>query len=246
VRVGPCREAAALDERTLLDTMDALSIERTVVSPGEAEIAYANQAGNERVLALAEAHPDRLSAYAVATPWAGPEAVEELRRAHARGAVALALDPALQGFDLLDGLADPLLRFAAEVRWPTYVRSGTPPTGLPLQVAELALRHPDVPIILGRSGATDFIIDAGPALRRAPNLLADTAHLSWDTVLGSLADDAEIGASRIVFSTDAPFAVARGELERMEQWPLTSQDRARIMGGTWAALLARQATSTQN
>jgi uncharacterized protein len=238
VRVGRCREAA-LDERTLLATMDALGIERALVSPAEAEIAYANRTGNDRVLALADAHPDRLAAYAVATPWAGAGALEELRRAHARGAVALALDPALQGFDVLDGLADPLLRFAAEVRWPVYVRSGTPPTGLPLQVAELALRHPDVPVVLGRSGATDFVIDAAPALRRAPNLLADTAHLGWDTVLGGLADDPEIGPSRIVFSTDAPYALAHGELERLRDWPLPEPDRALVMGGTWAALLRR-------
>jgi uncharacterized protein len=243
VRVGPSREAA-LDADGLLATMDELGIERTLVCPGEAEIAYANRAGNDRVLALARAQPERLAAYAVATPWAGDEALAELRRAHAGGAVALAIDPALQGFDLLDGLADPLLRYAADVRWPVYIRTGTPPTGLPLQAAELALRHPDVTFVMGRSGATDFVIDAQHALRRAPNLYADTAHVAWDGLLAALADDPEIGVGRIVFSTDAPYAIPRGELERLLDWPLAEKARAQILGATWSGLLARQDRTT--
>ena len=236
VRVGRGREVELAVEG-LLDTMEALGIDRTLISPCEAEIAHANRAGNDRVLAIARAHPERLAAYAVATPWAGGDALAELRRAHDAGAVALALDPALQGFDLLDGLADPLVRFAAEVGWPVYVRTGTPPSGLPLQAAELALRHPDVPIVMGRSGATDFVIDAQHALRRAPNLYADTAYAAWDGLLAALADDPEIGAGRIVFSTDAPYAIPRGELERLLDWPLAEDARARVLGDTWARLL---------
>jgi uncharacterized protein len=242
VRVGACREVS-LSVEELLATMDSLGIDHALVAPGEAEIAYANRAGNDGVLALARAHPTRLSAYAVATPWAGADALVELGRARDGGAVALALDPALQGFDLLDGLADPLLRFAADARWPVYVRTGTPPTGLPLQLAELARRHPDVAFVMGRSGATDFVIDAEPALRRAPNLYADTAHVAWDWLLARLAADPEIGVGRIVFSTDAPHAIARGELERLRSWPLGDEDRARVLGGTWMTFLAGAGTS---
>lgn len=240
VRLGAGREVR-LDADALLATMDELGIDRALVSPAEAEIAWANRAGNERVTALAREHADRLAAYAVATPWAGRAAVEELRRAREGGAVALAVDPALQGFDLLDGLLDPLLEFAADAGWPAYVRAGTPPTGLPLQVAELALRHPGVPIVMGRSGATDFIIDAQAALQRAPNLYADTSHIAWDTLLSALAADPAIGVDRIVFATDAPYALPIGELERTREWPLPEAGLDRVLGGNLMGLLRRTA-----
>ena len=49
-------------------------------------------------------------------------------------------DPALQGFDLLDGQVELLVAFAIETGWPIYIRTGTPPHSLPLQVAWLASR----------------------------------------------------------------------------------------------------------
>jgi predicted TIM-barrel fold metal-dependent hydrolase len=236
VRVGEGRDVS-LDAGELLEQMDALGIERTLVSPAERQIAYANREGNERVTALCRAHPGRLFAYAVATPWRGAEALDELRWARSAGAIALAVDPVLQGFDLLDGLLDPLLRFAADASWPVYVRTGTPPAALPLQLAELARRHADVPILMGRSGATDFIIDAQPALRRAGNLYADTSHVGWDTLLGALADDPEIGPGRIVFSTDAPYAIPAAEIERIQSWPLPAAALQRVLGENMSELV---------
>jgi uncharacterized protein len=236
VRLGRGRDASLTAEE-LLATMDTLGIDRALVAPDEGGIAYHNRAGNDAVLAAARRSEGRLIPYAVANPWRGSEAVEELRRSHAEGARALAVDSVLQGFDLLDGLIDPLLAFATEVRWPVYVRTGTPPNALPLPLATLARRHPDLDIVMGRSGATDFWIDAAPALRYAPNLYADTAYAPWDTVLTGLADDPEIGASRLVFSTDAPYTVPAAELRRITEWPVDEGDRAEVLGGTLLRLL---------
>jgi predicted TIM-barrel fold metal-dependent hydrolase len=237
VRVGPCRDAPELTEEGLLAQMDRLGIERALVAPAEHEIALHHRAGNARVAAVCARHPDRLRAYAVASPWDGEEAVAILREARAAGAAALAIDPVLQGFDPLDGLVDPLLRFCAEVGWPAYVRTGTPPTALPLPVAELARAHPEVAIVMGRSGFPDFVIDARHALRRAPNLYADIAYSSWDGLVGMLADDAEIGPGRLVFSSDAPYALADQEVARLRSWPAPAEVVERVAGGTMAALL---------
>jgi uncharacterized protein len=237
VRVGPCRDAPELTEEKLLAQMDRLGIERALVAPAEHEIALHHRAGNARIAALCARHPGRLSAYAVASPWDGEDAVAILREARAAGAVALAVDPVLQGFDPLDGLLDPLLRFCAEVGWPAYVRTGTPPTALPLPVAELARAHPGVAIVMGRSGFPDFVIDAPHALRRAPNLHADVAYSSWDGLVGLLADDPEIGPGRLVFSSDAPYALADQEVARLRSWPAPAEVIERVAGGTMAALL---------
>ncbi|WP_327092971.1 amidohydrolase family protein [Nonomuraea sp. NBC_01738] len=237
VRVGRSRDAA-LSPIDLLVTMDRLGIDRALVAPDERSIAVDNRAGNEATARAAAASDGRLAAYAVANPWF-TDAVGELARARDAGAVALAVDPVLQGFELLDGLLDPLLDFAAGAGWPVYVRTGTPPTALPLPLATLARRHPGIAFVMGRSGATDFWIDAAPALRHAPNLYADTAYAPWDTVLSEFARDSEIGARRVLFTTDAPCTVPDAELKRVTDWPLEPGDRAAVLGETLLRLLAK-------
>jgi predicted TIM-barrel fold metal-dependent hydrolase len=231
VTIGQSRDVA-LGVDLLLATMDRLGIERALIAPPEYLIPVRNREGNELVTAAARDSDERLLAYAVATPWLGGEAIEELERARDAGARALHVDPPLQGFDLLDGLVDPLVAFAVESGWPVYVRTGTPPHALPLQLAALAARFPTGAFLMGRSGATDFGRDGPAALEIAPNLYADSAHINWPTALA--ARDAE---TRVVFTTDAPFADAEIELARVVEAPLDEEVRTAILGGTLASLL---------
>jgi predicted TIM-barrel fold metal-dependent hydrolase len=236
VRLGEGREVQLSTER-LLSTMDDLGIDIALVAPGERATAVANRQGNAEVAQAAAQSGGRLLAYAVANPWYGEAALDDLARARDAGARALAVDCVLQGFDLLDGLVGPLVRFAAESDWPVYVRTGTPPTALPLPLAMLARRHPDVAFLMGRSGATDFWIDAAPALAHAPNIYADTCYAPWDTVLSEFARHPDVGARRVFFSTDAPYTVPAAELKRVMDWPLAPDDRDAVLGGTIGRLL---------
>lgn len=231
VTIGANRDVElGVDE--LLATMDALGIERAVVSPPEGSIPVRNREGNELTAAAVERSGGRLLSWAVATPWLGADAVAELERARERGAHGLKLDPGLQGFDLLDGLADPLVEFAVASGWPVYVRTGTPPHGMPLQLAELAARHPGAVFVMGKSGATDFSQDGAPALAAAPNVYADSAYVNWPVALA-----AQDPAARVVFTTDAPFADPAVELARVVEAPLGEPVRESILGGRLAGLL---------
>jgi predicted TIM-barrel fold metal-dependent hydrolase len=234
VMIGASR-AATLDVGTLLATMDRLGIDLTLVAPPEKNMPVRNREGNELTTHAAAESNGRLLAYAVASPWLGSEAVEELERAHARGARALKLDPALQGFDLLDGAVDPLLAFAVDAGWPVYIRTGTPPHSLPLQVALLATRFPAGRFVLGKSGATDFSHDGPAALAYADNLYADSSHVEWPTAL--VAGDAARFGSRVVFTTDAPFAEPAVELARVVEAPVRADAREAVLGATFAGLL---------
>jgi predicted TIM-barrel fold metal-dependent hydrolase len=232
VTIGRSRDVE-LDVDRLLATMDRLGIDRALISPPEYLIPVRNREGNELVAAAARDTDERLLAYAVATPWLGREAIDELERAREGGARALHVDPPLQGFDLLDGLIDPLVEFAVESGWPVYVRTGTPPHALPLQLAALAARFPAGAFVMGRSGATDFGRDGPAALDVAPNLYADSAHIQWPVALAAR----EGVGVRVVFTTDAPFADAEIELARVVEAPLDEPVRAAILGGTLASLL---------
>ena len=215
--------------------MEALGIDRALVSPPERFLPVRNRRGNELAAAAARGSEGRLLAYAVATPWLGEEAVDELRRARDEGARALKLDPALQGFDLLDGQAEPLVAFAVEAGWPVYVRTGTPPHALPLQVAWLASRFPGARFLLGKSGATDFSHDGPATLAAAANVFADSAHVEWPTALA--AADPDGAGGRVVFTTDAPFADPAVELARVTEAPLRDDVRSAVLGSTLARLL---------
>jgi predicted TIM-barrel fold metal-dependent hydrolase len=228
---------ASLTVEALLGTMDHLGVDRAVVSPAERYLPVSNREGNELVANALARSGGRLLPYAVASPWLGDAALEELRRARDGGAVALKLDPGLQGFDLLDGLADPLVAFAVDCGWPVYVRTGTPPTGLPLQVAWLAARFPEAALLLGKAGATDFSRDGPAALNAAPNLYTDSSYVEWPTALA--VTDPTRFARRVVFATDAPFADPSIELARVSEAPLADDLRDAILGGTMARLLGR-------
>jgi uncharacterized protein len=228
--IGRNRDVS-LDVGELLDQMARAGIDLTLVSPPEAAIAVANRDGNDFVTTAAARSSGRLRAYAVANPWLGRGAVEELQRAQSLGAVALKLDPALQGFDLLDGLVDPLIEHAAAVHWPVYVRTGTPPHALPLQLAVLAQRHAEVSFIMGKSGAADFSADGPLALAAAPNLFADSAHVEWPT------RHAVDRPERVVMTTDVPFTDGTVELARVAEAGLSDSSRELVMGGTMQKLL---------
>jgi uncharacterized protein len=235
VTIGESRDAS-LSVELLLETMDRLGIDRALVAPAERFVPVDNRSGNELTAAAVARSDGRLLAYAVATPWLGAAAVEELRRARESGAVALKIDPALQGFDLLDGQVEPLVAFAVEAGWPVYVRTGTPPHALPLQVAWLATRFPECSFVLGKGGATDFSHDGPATLAAAPNVYGDSVYVEWPTALA--AADPDGAGKRVVFTTDAPFGDPVIELARVTGAPIDPVTRAAILGETLARLLA--------
>lgn len=220
----------------LLTAMDAAAIDVTLLSPADDEVAVRNRDGNDRMLALAASNPDRLRAYAVANPWFGPDAVRELDRAITAGAAAMKINSAVQGFLLLDEIIDPLIRVARHHNVPVYAHTGTPIQALPLQLAELADRFPDVRFIMGRSGRTDFRSDAPTVLDLAPNVYADTSHDYGATGLTNTYRS--FGARRMIFCSDHPYATRSDARRAIADIDMSTADRTAVLGGNLAALLA--------
>lgn len=224
----------AADE--LLRLMDRHGIARTVLSPPHKHIVVDNAVGNDMVLELVRAYPGRLLGYASVNPWYGDKAERELERALAAGLVGVKLHPALQGFFVFDrDKIDPLMRVARRYGAPVYVHTGTPVFALPLQVAELALRYPDIPFIMGRMGNTDFWIDAPHAFEMADNLYADTPYTSPSNVRRLL----DIDSSRVLFSADLPYSHAGLERKKIEDAGLDERELERIAYGNFARIFRR-------
>ena len=198
--------------------MDRLGIERALVSPAEGYLPVRNREGNELVAAATASSAGRLLGYAVATPWLGDRrgrGAEACARCGRRRAEARLR--ACRASTCSTARPSRSSRSRSNRGWPVYVRTGTPPHALPLQVAWLAARFPEGSFLLGKAGATDFSHDGPATLAAAPNVYADSVYVEWPTALAA-ADPDGIGG-RVFFSTDAPFGDAPIELARVTEAP---------------------------
>jgi len=218
----------------LLREMDKYGVDRAVICPVDRCIAVDNREGNDFVLDTARAHPDRFYAFATANPWYRERAVEELRRALGEGARGIKLHPSLQGFLLCDELVYPLVELAEELAVPMFFHTGTPAFSLPMQLAELALRFPQVNFIMGHMGSTDFWLDVIPAAQQARNIYLDTSWSLPDKVTRAIA---AIGAERVLFGSDTPLSTLRAEMGCRRATKLTDDARDKVMGGNTLRLL---------
>jgi predicted TIM-barrel fold metal-dependent hydrolase len=232
VTIGNERETI-LAAPDLLRQMGRAGVDRAVIQPQDREIIVDNQAGNDRMLRLAKAHPGQLIAACTANPWYGDRAVETVRRAIGEGARMLVFAPSLQGFILGDEVLFPLLDSVAQARVPVYVHTGPHLHAAPWQLMSVAERYPSLPFIMGHSGATDFWNDVPSAASAAPNIYLESSFARPFTFKGHL-DKA--GGHRGIAGSGAP----RNDLEF--EWAqlrmvFPPPGHADLYGGTIAGLL---------
>ncbi len=221
--------------KALLDEMDRNGVERTVIGPARNFAAVENRAGNSYIAAAVRTHPDRFTGFAVASPWYGKRAVDELERARGRGLRGLKIFPALQGFILTDPLINPLMEFAAKADWPVWCATGTPICAMPLQLAELAETHPRVRFMMGYGGFCDFWNDVPDALNRCPNLWIETSYIIPSQIMAWVDG---CGISKFIFGSDHPYSSLPLELKKIGLLKETI-DKPAILGRNIAAFLGR-------
>lgn len=198
--------------RELLDAMDRNGVERAVIGPARNFVAVENRAGNAYIAAAVRRHPDRFIGFAVASPWYGKKAVEELERARGLGLAGLKIFPALQGFILTDPQIAPLMEFADRADWPVWCATGTPICAMPLQLAELAETYARVRFMMGYGGFCDFWNDIADALNRCPNLWIETSYILPSQITAWIET---CGLSKSVFGSDHPFSSLELEIKKI-------------------------------
>ncbi len=233
-RVGLGRPEETRPIEAALAEMDALGIARAWIAPPDECVAVYNRRGNEMIAQAVAAHPTRLVGYAVANPWYGAAAVEELERAFRSGLRALFLLPPVQGFQLSDPLVDPLIEVAIAHRAPVYAHTGTPICSEPFQLAALARRHPEARFIMGHMGYADFWYDGPHAAAMADNIWLETSFMDGDVIAAAIR---QLGAHRFLFGSTAPLSAVSPELEKIRSLPIPAVALAKILAGNAEALL---------
>ncbi|NTW43291.1 MAG: amidohydrolase family protein [Anaerolineaceae bacterium] len=217
-----------------ISEMDTFGIDRAVICPVDRFIAVDNREGNDFVLEVAQRHPERFYAFATANPWYGAKALTELRRAFDQGARGIKLHPSLQGFLLCDDLVYPIIELAGEKNVPIFFHTGTPAFAQPMHVVELALRFPQVKMIMGHMGSTDFWLDAVPSAQLATNIYVDTSWSLPDKVHRAIQG---LGIERVLFSSDSPLSSYSVEMGCRNATILSEEEQNLVMGKNMLQLL---------
>jgi len=212
VHVGKGAKKTLLPEE-LLKLMDRHHIEKSVLCPVEEYISVRNREGNDYLIRLVREYRDRFHGFAVANPWCGREACDELRRALDKGLRGFKINSILQGFMLSDEMTDPLLRICAEYKAPVYAHTGTMGNATPFQLLELARRHPKVHFVMGHTAFSDFWYDVIPVMEQTQNIFVETSHASPDTIEGVVN---RFGVDRILFGSDLPESNLPLEIKRLK------------------------------
>jgi predicted TIM-barrel fold metal-dependent hydrolase len=212
-----------LDARGLIERMDRSGVTMAIARPLGSEVAVNNRAGNDRVL---NAAPPRVRAIATANPWYGDEAIAELERCRAAGAVGLYLHPTRQGFMSTDPIARPLVEFARASRWPVVVHTGTYINSDVLAVAELARQFRDVTFVCDNAGFTDMWFELPGLLAESPNIMLCSSLIWARAILLTVQNH---GAQRVLFGSGEPRDSMEAALKRIERIDLNDAERRAIL-----------------
>jgi uncharacterized protein len=235
--LGRDEDGQALDLAGLLGFLDQVgpTTQACVFPLHDPDRRPAYRAPNNQVLQWAGEAGGRLYPYCRLDPADDP--VGEAERCLALGARGIKLHPRAQAFGFGDRAADSIWKVAQEAKVPILVHAGR---GMPRMdaLAELALRYPDVVLVLAHAA----IADQGMFVAR----LADHPRVFYDTSTFSVFDQLElfarVPAERIVFASDVPYGRPLGGLHsalRIAAYAgLSEPERAALVGATMADILA--------
>jgi predicted TIM-barrel fold metal-dependent hydrolase len=168
---------------------------------------------NEFVADYVRLHPEKLVGFA-GVDLADPTAVDEVDRAVELGLRGLKLGPVYQAVHPLEARAAPVYERAERLGLPimwhqgtTFVRQAPLACARPADIDEVAIRHPDLRIVIAHMGHP-WIDEAIVVCRKHPNVYMDVSGLAprlWQ-LYGALRMAVEYRVTgKLLFGTDFPF-----------------------------------------
>jgi uncharacterized protein len=234
--LGHDEDGQSLDLPGLLAYLDQVdpSARACVFPLHDPERRPAYRVPNDRILQWASESGGRLYPYCRLDPADDP--VSEAERCLNLGARGIKLHPRAQAFGFDTEAVESIWRVAREAAVPILIHAGR---GMPRMdsLADLALRYPDVVLILAHAGIADQGMFAA-RLADHPSIFYDTSTFS---VFDQLALFARVPAERILFASDVPYGRPLGALHtalRIAAYAgLEDDERRGLVGGTMIDIL---------
>jgi hypothetical protein len=205
--LGLDEDGRSLDLQTLLSQLDDAGARRACVFPlHDPERKPSYSLPNDRVLAWAGESDRRLIPFCRLDPAEAP--IAEGERSIANGARGIKLHPRAQAFAFDSPEMDAIFKLADEATVPILIHAGRGMPPIADGLADLALRYPEVVLILAHGA----ICDQGILTSR----LADHPGVLYDTScffpLDLIELFARVPAERIVFASDPPYGLSSSGL----------------------------------
>lgn len=198
--LGRDEDGRSLDLQTLISQLDEASIAKACVfalHDPERKPAYTTP--NDRVLGWAQQSEGRLIPFCRLDPAEDP--VGEGRRCLERGARGIKLHPRAQAFTFNAPALEAVFALAGEANVPILIHAGRGMPPIADELASLALRYPDVVLILAHGAICDQGVLTA-RLAEHPNVLYDVSCFFPVDVIQLFA---RVPAERIVFASDPPY-----------------------------------------
>lgn len=153
--------------------------------------------------------------FCTVNPWFGAVALQELEynfeEQHAAG---VAFNTGRQGLYIDSPMIFPFIETARKYSKPVYFYTGNPAYGLPLNLANLAEKYPEVSFILGNMGASDFWGDVNLCCANSENIYLETSMSpNAPVVLPQFIK--RNGSEKILFGTNYPYTDYKCECEKI-------------------------------
>jgi predicted TIM-barrel fold metal-dependent hydrolase len=215
---GPSRANGQADLVRLLAAQDAAGVELICVKPPS------DDPPDNRWLhgLIKENGSPRLIGVAIVNPRRGESAVADLEEAISElGFKGLKLMPTVYGYPI-------------ELEIPVTVHSGGIHC-MPSEIALLAARHPDVPIIMDHMGYRYYVDQAIAAARVLPNVYLGTATANNEpgSVLRAMR---EVGPDRVVYGSNWPASYPDLAVAALKRLDLDPDWERMLMGDNLARL----------
>ena len=226
----------SLEPEGLLESMERLGVRAAVVRPLKPP-DYDLDGANRRLAEL-QSRESRLVGFARVNPLER-QAPEQARRAvEEYGLRGLHLHPWEENCPINSPKVDRVIE-ALEGRVPVYVSAGFPVVSHPLQIQDLAERHPRTTFIAAHGGQQDnsgmSFDDSLLVARETPNVWFDVAGVYRRDFIELLVEQA--GDERVLFGSCTPYMDLALEIVRIKATHLSEESKARIFQGNIARLL---------
>lgn len=239
VFIGDSLYENSLSPQHLLEMMRLSDVGRAVVRPLK-PLDFDFDGANCWIAEVQSKHPNligfgRVDALLRQAPEQALRAVEEY------GLQGIHLHPWEENYQINSEKVDRVVE-ALDARVPIYVSAGYPVVSHPLQVQDLANRHPDTTFIVTHGGQQDIsgmsFDDALIVARESPNVNFDVSGVYRRDFIELLIEQA--GEQRIIFGSCTPYMDMTFEIIRIRATHLSIEIKDRIFQGNIIRILGLQ------
>jgi len=204
-----------------LGRMDRNRISRAVVCPFVTGLLDREdfRRANDYIVRAVKVRPERLVGMCALTPVHGKFAVEEFQRCLDLGLSGIKLHPDKHGVYSLDGrVMEQLMRRVETLGAFVFIHSDfNSKVCTPYEIVAMARAFPKAKILLGHFGLDQELCGRIPSIvEDAPNVYLDTSQTADHPEAIFVSSTAKLGASRVLFGSDAPVISPEVNLKKLE------------------------------